>query len=280
MQITTKTKIVARLHPEENGRALSIYNPYFEKTHTDAVYMLFQNANIAEALDGMKKLKITGAISAGFEHDPQLPPLLDEIDPAIARVGRIGTITNRGGKLKGYYFPGYALSRTIQEISPIKNKRVVVLGAGTVVRCFLSYLASINELPSSVEIYNRTYEHAVALEKEYPIIKKIGTLANFEQSSGDIFINSTFIGSHFNEGENIEFDPAFLSKFSCIADTTFIPIRPHVMDAAEKAGVPIATGAKMFAYQGAKSLETILGEKIDVPLLYELILQDFQKNWI
>lgn len=271
---------MARIHPEVNNRGLTIYNPYFEATKINAVYLLFHNPEPKLLLDGIRKLNINGAIAAGFEKKEGLLNLVDELTPLSQKLRRVGIIINDNGKLIGHYQGGYGLVESIRSKIGIENKKIVIMGAGVVTRGFLWQLLEDGIKLSSVEIYNRTVANAEKVATEFNDLNiKVGKLDELKNSPGDIFINATDIGSPWNDGEDYVFSEEFVKKFKLIADVTFVPLKPQLIEVAEKAGVPNSPGWRMFLYQGQMCLEKILKIKVDLTILGKLIQKDFKTNW-
>lgn len=165
MKIDTQTKLIGRFHTQDNGTGLNIYNPYFEDQGVNAVYMLFRNDKPEQLINGMRNLQLTGAITAGFEHDPSLASLVDELDETVEVSGIIGNIANQDGKIRAHYQGGYGLVNAIQEKIDTTGKRIVVAGASTVAKTLLLALEKTTQKPSEVIVVNRTLAHAEALKR-------------------------------------------------------------------------------------------------------------------
>lgn len=277
--IDGQTKVIARLHTDVNSRGLNIYNPYFVAKNINAVYLLFHDPDLNKLISGMRNLNLAGAITAGFESDPKLVTLMDELSPTAKRINRVTLVVNRSGKLIGHYNAGLGLANAIKTVSQIKGKDVVIMGAGNVVKGLLSHLEEVNEYPSTVSVYNRTVANAKALVAEGFKVDKTGSLDDMIKSGGDIFIHATDIGAPWNKGGGFNFTPEFLKRFKAIADTTFVPLEPPIIKLANKAKIPNSPGWKMFVYQGAKGMGDIIGEDIDIAKLSELSRKDFASNW-
>jgi shikimate 5-dehydrogenase len=279
--INENTKVMARFYPSVNNRGLSIYNPYFQETGVNAVYLLFPNSDPKILIDGMRNLNLAGAIIAGsFEKDPRVPELIDELHPLSDKVKRVGILVNNGGKIWGVYQGAFGLDESIRRLTDYSNKRMVLMGAGTVVRGLLSWMEMNNSKPSGIEIYNRTLDRAEKVAKEFPFVSKVGPLQEMaKQAKGDIFINATNVGSPWNKGDNYVFEKSFVSKFDYVVDVTFVPLKPQLVQVAEKLHKKVSPGHRMFLYQGKYALEKILGIQVDEEILSKKMLADFKTNW-
>ena len=218
MQINKDTQLIGRFHTDQNGTGLNIYNPYFQDQDIDAIYTLFQNANVAPLINGMRNLGLVGAITAGFEHDDALPKLLDKFTRASEVAGRVGVIANRDGVLTGHYQGGEGLRNAIQAVTDTTKTLVVVVGAGTVAKTLIHALLDSEQCPLSISIYNRTPEHGRELQKLFPTIKAVEGLDMLSTARGDVLINASRIGSTVTDEY---FTEEVVARFATVADVTF-----------------------------------------------------------
>ncbi|MBU0976575.1 MAG: hypothetical protein ABIE03_02175 [Patescibacteria group bacterium] len=279
MKIDESTKIMARFHTDLNNRGLNIYNPYFEESKTNALYVLFHNKDPKPLFEGLRSLNISGAIPAGFEKDPILLDLVDELGPVSKATDRIGVVRQREGKVTGFYQAGYGLVQSIQTKFDMNEKSIVILGAGNVVRAFLTQLKLDGIKPKSIEIYNRTIKNAEKIAEDNIVVDKTGGMNEMESAEGNIFINATYIGSPWLQGQNYEFKEKFIRKFDYVADVTFLPLEPQLIEVANKLNIPNSPGHRMFLYQGKMCLQKVLDLDVDLDILNKKMLSDFKENW-
>lgn len=281
MIINENTQVMARFHPTNNNRGLNIYNPYFQSAGVNAVYFLFHNKDPKVLIDGLRAFSLPGAVIAGsFEGDSRIPSLIDELHPVSEKIKRVGVLVNREGKIWGVYQGAFGLDESIKRLTDYRDKKVVILGAGTVVQGLLS-LMEINQCkPRTIEIYNRTPSKAEAVGREFSFVNSVGSMKDMElMAKGDIFVNATFIGSPWNTGENYVFTEEFVNRFDYVVDVTFVPLTPQLVQTAMKLGKVVSPGYKMFLFQGKYALENILGIEVDEKLLQEKMVEDFNVNW-
>lgn len=169
--------------------------------------------------------------------------------------------------------------RSIKTKTRITGKKFVILGAGTVVRGFLTKLILDHVKVEDIEVYNRTLNNARKIAKEFKIVSKVGSIDDLENASGDIFINATPIGSPWCENPAFEFDKDFVDRFKFIADVTFVPLESQLIKIAKKLKKPYSPGYKMFLYQGQMCLEKILNIKVNLKVLEKRMIHDFKLNW-
>src|SRR5690606_2050547 len=127
-------------------------------------------------------------------------------------------------------------------------------------------------------LYNRTFERAVRVAKEFPFIDTIGSMEDmFKSAEGDIFVNVTKLGSP--KLIDFEFPESFVNRYDYIADVTFVPLKPKLIQTAEKLGKANSPGYRMFLYQGKYTLVEGLGVPVDEETLLNKMLEDFKINW-
>jgi shikimate 5-dehydrogenase len=270
MIIDENTKIIGRLHSLISPRGLNIYNPLFQELKINALYLLFHNPDPKKLIDGLRKLNLSGAITVGFETDPRLAKLVDKFDDMSEYLGKVGFIKNVNGILHASYQGGEGMYRTIKKSSGIKNKKIVIVGAGQVTKSLLFFMKGVNELPSETEIYNRTIKNAKELSTEYKFITKTGGLNDLNNSSGDVLINLSNIGGAQND--NL-FTKEIVSKFKAIVDVTFEKENTNLISMSKKLRKKYSTGWDMFAYQGQVALESILKQKIPFAIIRKHVIQ-------
>lgn len=263
-----KTKIIARLHKQFSPRALNIYNPYFEEVDLNAVFLLFYNPDPKLLVQGIKNLNFAGAVTVGFETDPEFAKLVDEYDESSRLISRIGFIKNINGKLKGYYQGGLGELRSILSVTDIEGKNIVIIGSGNVAQALLFEISKLKKLPKNVTVLNRSVEKIKNLKK-HDFVKEIAGLEKLNTLSGDILVNATRLGG--SEKDDL-FTEKIISNFKIISDVTFETENTNLIQLAKKLKKNYATGWDMFTFQGQVVLETILDAKIDPVILKKHVI--------
>ncbi len=275
MKIDTQTKLIGRFHTQDNGTGLNIYNPYFEDQGINAVYMLFRNNKPGQLIEGMRNLQLTGAITAGFEHDPSLAALVDELDETVEISGIIGNIANIDGKIRAHYQGGDGLLNAIQEKIDTTDKRIVIAGASTVVKTLLLALEKTQQKPSEVIIVNRTLAHAEALRERFDWLKSVHSLGDLKTVEGDILVNATRIGS---VDEDSIFTNEIVSRFQAVADVTFGNPVTNLTTLAKDNDLVVVNGWDMFTHQAAVLLKHILGHSANIDRLRHFVSEGLASN--
>lgn len=268
MEIDTKTKVIARLHTDLNGTGLNIYNPYFQDQGINAVYLLFKSEKPDPLVEGLCNLQISGAITAGFEHDPVLPGLVDETTEAVKLAQRVGIIINTNGVLKAHYQGGEGLLSAVQEKIDTTGKRIVIVGAGTVAKTLVLALQKTSQSPKEIHIFNRTLENAGAIKDRFESVTAINTIENLSNAEGDILINASRIGSKV---EDSFYTSELINRFAVVADVTFGVESTNLTSIAKEANKTVISGWDMFTHQAAVVLREILGHDANIDRLRHFV---------
>ena len=264
MKINTETKLIGRFHKEDNGTGLNIYNPYFEENNINAVYLLFKDTSPENLIDGMRKLNLAGAITAGFETDSTIPNLVDSQTKYSQIAERVGVVKNTNGLIEAHYQGGQGLLNSITEKYNIEGKRVVIVGAGTVVKTFLLAIEQSNTNIAEIVILNRTVSNAEKIKGISTKVKSIGQLKELETISGDILVNASRIGS---KADDSIFTEQIVKQFDAIADVTFGSRDTKLIVNAEKQSKVVIDGWDMFTHQAAVVLKFILNHDANIDSL-------------
>ena len=265
MVIDQETKLIVRMHTNKNGTGLNIYNPYFQDQKLNVVYLLFQNKNPKPLVEGIRTLGITGAITAGFEHDPMLHKLVDRRTKAVEISERVALIANTKGTLKAHFQAGEGLLAAILEKTSTKSKKIVIVGAGTVAKTFILALnESKKHKPKEIFIYNRTLVNAGKVKRQFKSVTEIDTLTGLEEVSGDILINASRIGSAVPDEY---FNRKLVTGFSTVVDVTFGNENTNLIKLAKKEKKTVVSGWDMFTHQAAVVLKYLLNHDADIDRL-------------
>ena len=270
MEIDENTKIIGRFHSVASPRGLNIYNPLFEELGINALYILFYDPDPKKLFDGLRQLKLSGAVTVGFETDPRLAKLVDKFDATSKYMKRVGFVTNNNGILTGHVQSGEAMYKTVSKAMNPEGKKLVIVGAGNVAKCMLFYISGLKKKPSEVEIYNRDVAKAKKLVKDFKFVKEVGSLSDLQNAKGDIIANVTQMGG--SQPDDV-FTSNVVKNFKAVADVTFETENTNLIKLAKKLKKKYSTGWDMFTYQGQIVLETILGQKISAEVLRKHVVK-------
>ena len=201
MNIKGSTNIVGLIgHPVEHSFSPPMHNAAFEALGMDYAYVAFDvdPSDLKSAIDGAKSLHIKG-FNVTIPHKIQVMDYLDEIDEVAGLIGAVNTIDFK--EMKGYNTDGIGAIKAIEEVTSVKDKNVVIAGAGGASRAISFYIAKYGA--RSLTILNRNVEKAQNLAED---VLNSGLIDSVKSGSistindclidADILIDTTPVGMH------------------------------------------------------------------------------------
>lgn len=276
MEIKGSTNIVGLIgHPVEHSFSPPMHNAAFKKLGMDYVYAAFDvdPNNLKEAIGGARALNIKG-FNVTIPHKIEVMKYLAEIDEIASLIGAVNTINFKD--LKGYNTDGIGAIKAIGEVTNVKNKNIVIAGAGGASRAISFYLAKYGA--DSLTILNRNVEKAQGLAFD---VLSSGLIDSVESNSidsmdltdMDILINTTPVGMH----PNVDDAPIALAgdmhEDLVVFDAVYNPNETGLLKEAIKAGAKPVYGIKMLLYQGAESFEIWTGKKAPIDAMEEALIK-------
>lgn len=266
-----------------------MFNAAFKAMDMNYIYVPFkvEKNNLKNTIRGAKALGIKG-LNVTIPHKQKVINELDKFDIMANLIGAVNTIDFKGGMSKGYNTDCVGAIKAIREVCDIKNKNVVIVGAGGSARA-IAFQIAIEEA-NNITMINRSSKKAKSL------IYDIKTLLSADYTDhsklDDITIDFSHIDLNFNYGE-LDDLPSSLKDADILIDTTPVGMHPKINDIsiaskemmhsdlvvndivynplltsllkeAEKADAETVSGIKMLLYQGAENFKIWTGK--DAPL--------------
>ncbi len=258
-------------NPVSHSLSPIMHNVAFKELGIKAVYgaFLVKEENLKKAVEGIRALNIKG-LSITIPHKESIMKFLDEIDRVALKIGAVNTIVNENGYLKGYNtdWIGVLKAFTKNEVE-IKDKKVVIIGAGGASKAVVYAIKAGGA--KEIEVYNRTFEKAKALEKNFGIIAK--PWEELKNASGDIIIQTTSVGL---KSWKSPVEEEVLSRFKIAMDIVYIPLKTKFLSLAEKYA-KVIDGLQMLLYQGVEQFRLWTGIEPPVKLMEEAIYKEVKK---
>ena len=278
MKIKGSTNIVGLIgHPVEHSFSPPMHNAAFDELGMDYAYVAFDvnPTDLQTAIEGAKSLNIKG-FNVTIPHKIEVMKFLNEIDEVAGLIGAVNTIDFKN--LKGYNTDGIGAVRAIEEVTSIKNKNVVVAGAGGASRAISFYLAKYGA--ESMAILNRNVEKAQGLAADVSQSGLIGEvkadsiseISNYLKDA-DILVDTTPIGMHPNISDEPIAFAEDMDEDLVVFDAVYNPNETVLLKEAIKAGANPVYGIKMLLYQGAESFKIWTGRDAPVDVM-EKALKD------
>lgn len=269
MNIKGSTNIVGLIgHPVEHSFSPPMHNAAFTELGMDYAYVAFDvnPDDLSSAIEGAKSLDIRG-FNVTIPHKIEVMQYLDELDEVAELIGAVNTIDFN--QLKGYNTDGIGAIRAIEEVTKVKDKDVIVAGAGGASRAISFYLAKFGV--SSLTILNRNVQRAQDLANDVlasDLISDVGAESISEidglLGDADILVDTTPLGMdpHIDDEPIATADS--MHEGLAVFDAVYNPNETVLLKEAIKAGAKPVYGIKMLLYQGAESFRIWTGQ--DAPI--------------
>ena len=278
MKIKGSTNIVGLIgHPVEHSFSPPMHNAAFDALGMDYTYVAFDvnPAELQKAIEGAKSLNIRG-FNVTIPHKIEVMKYLDEIDDVARLIGAVNTIDFKN--LKGYNTDGIGAVRAIEEVISIKNKNVVIAGAGGASRAISFYIAKYGA--DSLTILNRNVDKAQSLARDVSNSGLIGDVKsdsineiNAYLADADILVDTTPLGMHPHINDQPIATAENMHDELVVFDAVYNPNETVLLKQAIEAGAKPVYGIKMLLYQGAESFKIWTGADAPVDIM-EKALKD------
>ena len=243
-------------NPIQHSLSTLIHNNLFKKYNIEASYekKLINRNSLKDLILDIKDKKIDG-INVTVPFKNEVIPYLDELSLEAKTTQSVNTIYYDKNKIIGHNtdIEGFE-SSIIDTEYKIKNKKILILGAGGVVS---SIIFTLNKMEvSKIFISNRTKEKA---EKFKNLFKNIFVIDWGELVDVDVIINATSIGLNIEDVINLDFSKIGKDKF--FYDVIYNPKETNFLKDAKKLGNKTINGKMMFIYQALAAFEIWHGVK-------------------
>ena len=272
MVIKGSTKVVGLIgEPVEHSFSPPMHNEAFKTLGLDYVYVPFNVSpdNLKSAIEGANSLNIQG-LNVTIPHKINVIKYLKELDPIAELIGAVNTIDFKN--LKGYNTDGIGCIRAIEEVTKIKDKNIVVAGAGGAARAIVFYLAKYGA--EEVDILNRNLKKAENLANDLLASNLISNVNSSDISEiskfisdADILIDTTPVGMHPNVSDEPIVKAADIHEELVVNDIVYNPNETVLLKEAIKANAKVVYGIKMLLYQGAESFKIWTGREAPIDVM-------------
>ncbi|MBA3283546.1 MAG: shikimate dehydrogenase [Nitrosopumilus sp.] len=256
-------------NPLDKSLGPTTYNPLMKFFNIPAVYVKFPvtGDQLKEFLDWAKKIGIMG-LSVTMPLKEQVIPYLNEIDSWANRIKSVNHLILKGEKIESYNTDGKGALSAIENQMLVKNKRIVLLGAGGAGKAI------------AAEAVDRGAQ-VIILDLNEGTAKKLGELLGCESGGMvrmeveykrgyDILINAT--------PSQLPIDPKFIKTHSFVMDVSMKPILTALLQEAKKRGCLLVHGDEMFVNQALIQSEHWFGDKIDLEKSREIMKNSLLEN--
>jgi len=279
--ITGKTNVFGIIgDPVEHSLSPGMHNAAFKELGLDNIYVPFQvkAENLEDAILGAQSLGIKG-FNVTIPHKKEVINYLDYLDIAAGLIGAVNTIEFGKNGAVGHNTDGIGAVKAIEEVTPVKNKKVVVLGAGGASRAitFQLLLSGVDNLI----IANRTVEKAIELKTDLDEkldhevrVSGLDEKLTQEIKDTDILINTTPVGMYPNIHQKPVVNAAMMHQELVVNDIVYNPLKTGLLKEADKAGAKSISGLKMLMYQGVEAFKIWTGIEPPVEIFQNALMKE------
>tara|TARA_B100001057_G_scaffold248116_1_gene248361 strand:- start:5085 stop:5873 length:789 start_codon:yes stop_codon:yes gene_type:complete len=242
-------------NPIKHSLSPQLHNYWIKNNNINAVYekKQFSSGDLQNLILLIKQKKIEGAnITVPFKRE--IISYLDQLSYESSKTQSVNTVYLSNEKVVGHNTDIDGFELAVKDINyDVKNKKILILGAGGVVP---SIIFALNKMKAkNILVTNRTISKARELKRLFPDVSIIewGKTPEF-----DMIINATSLGLNDKDHINIDFS---LNRNKFFYDVIYNPKETKFLRDAKKLGNTIENGRKMFIFQAAAAFEIWHGIK-------------------
>ena len=240
-----------------------IHNHAYQLTATNAVYLAWEveEDEVAQSLQQLKVQDMLGA-NISMPYKKKVLPFLDQVDGSAQLIGSVNTIVQKDGRLTGYNTDGLGFLKSLPKTFSIKNKKLVLLGAGGAARAIIveAIQQGVGEIhlfvrPESLEKYQAIFS---PLSEALSFSIVLHDLSSRDQVNemmveADFLINATGLGM---DGVSLPVPKDFTFPKGClVADLAYFPAKTPFLQLAEEQEVQTVNGLGMLFHQAGLAFE-------------------------
>jgi len=282
-RVSGKTKLVGLIgNPVEHTVSPLLHNTISSKLGIDMIYvpMKVEKDGLMDAVSGLKALNFTG-FNVTVPYKNEVMKFIDDISKDALLMGAVNTVKIMNGRLYGYNTDGEGFSRSFKEESgtTLKDKKVVMLGAGGAARAIAVKLAL--EGAKKITVINRTVSKAEEIcqlvnNNLHPVAEHYGwddVEADVSLEESDVIINTTSSGMFPDVNGYPYPKPINFSARQIVYDVIYNPSKTRFLEEAERCGCTVINGLGMLFYQGIYAYEIWTEVKLGEELLKDIFSQ-------
>lgn len=249
--------------PVTQSISAETHNRFFAKNHLQALYvkMCVEASKLKEFLEAAKEFPLRG-LSVTMPLKEVIIPYLDGIDPQAQEIGAVNTLLLKDSRWVGYNTDGIGALNAVEQVVPVKGKKIVLLGAGGSAKA-IAYEAC--QRGALVTIVNRHKERAEELAHQYGGqalgLDEMGACA---KTGYDILINSTPIEMPISEEDII--------AGSLVMDIKVNPNGSPLLELATTKGCSTLSFYEMFVEQALRQFSLWFGKNFTIDDFPEKLL--------
>lgn len=246
-------KYAAIGHPISHSLSPTIFNSAFKFLNMDCVFEKVDVApeDLGQFIKTNKLNKEYSGLSVTIPHKENIIKFLDQVSDEAREIGAVNTVLFEEGKAFGENTDWVGVKNVLLRIEDIRNKSILVLGAGGVSRACLYAMKQMGV--NKVTVWNITEEKGrkLALKFGYKFSPDINILAN-------VIINATSVG--LKQGEVLPISNEQFTQAEWVFDIVYGKEETELLIKANENNCKTIDGREMLLEQAYKQFELFTGE--------------------
>ena len=236
-------------NPIDHSFSPKLHNYWLKQNNINAIYdkIRLEKNEVESFIKDIKKQKINGCnVTVPFKKS--VIPFLDKLSSEADKTQSVNTIVYDNGNLIGHNTDISGFEQAIKRLNfQMKDKKILILGAGGVVPSIIFALKKMNVL--KIILSNRTKANAENLKSQFNDLEIIdwGDTVAF-----DVVINATSLGL---KNETINFDFSKIGNKKLFYDIIYNPNETNFLKEGKKLGNYTENGKLMFIFQALEAFK-------------------------
>lgn len=268
--------------PVNHSRSPLIHN-YWLKLHGIAGHYDRVAVEPGMVRDFLSRLEENGfaGCNVTLPHKEAAFACVEAADEATKRLGVVNTVFLRNGRILGTSTDGEGFMANLAAcagVIPVRNERVVLLGAGGAAMAIAGALSDAGA--GEIAVANRTGERIEILRRKFGsvIVPVDWETRGAALAECRFLVNTTVLG--MNGQPPLELDLARLGPEAIVADIVYTPLETALLKTAKARGNRTAGGLGMLLHQAVRGFELWFGVRPTVtPELHARVARDIDPDW-
>ena len=252
-------------HPIGHTMSPFIHKRLFDLAQIDAEYTKMDIAPEDLANEYERTLRQLDGYNITIPHKQSIIPLLDSLDDKAALYGSVNTVSNAGGKSKGYTTDPDGFIKAIEAAGIALDGRIMILGCGGAARA-IAYELALRNKPFEFAVRRQSVGKAglLCLDVTRKVPDAEVSFGLIDQIIGnvDLLINATPVGMYPNVDEQPIHNCA-IGRCKAVFDAIYNPLETALVKRAKANGSKAVGGMSMLVWQAVAAHEIWDGSQYD-----------------
>ena len=269
--------------PVGHSGSPAMYNFSFQHDGLDYAYMAFDvtEEEMPKVFESIRLLNMRGG-NFTMPCKNIAAQLVDKLSPAAEIIGACNVFVNDDGVITGHITDGVGFVKNLElNGAPVKDKKVVVLGAGGAATAIQVQLAldgakEVNIFNIKDKFWANAEETVKKIRENTDCIVNLYDLDDKDKLREEIadsylFAQATGVGMKPLEGQTVVPDETYFRPDLIVTDTVYAPRETETLRLAKKAGCKTMNGLGMMLFQGDAAFHLWTGKHMPIDHMKEVL---------